>query len=122
MEYKKVASLLLLDVAGAFDNINQSQLIHNLRKRQVDHKLVQWIQSFLSRRRTIIKTREHITDPIFTPNRIPQGSPLSQILYLFYNTDLLDKIAKRKDTSAIGYIGDIAILTLGRPPQKLARL
>lgn len=109
---KKVASLLLLDVAGAFDNINQSRLIHNLWKRQVDHRLVQWIESFLSGQTTIIKTREHTTNPICTPNGIPQGSPLSQILYLFYNADLLDEIAKRKDTSAIGYIDDIAILTI----------
>ena len=36
---KKVASLLLLDVTGAFDNMNQVCLIHNLRKRQVDTKL-----------------------------------------------------------------------------------
>ena len=94
---------MLLDVAGAFDNINQSRLIHNFQKWQVDHKLVQWIQSFLSGRTTIIKIRKHITNPIFTPNGIPQGLLLSQILYLFYNADLLDEIAKRKDTSAIGY-------------------
>ena len=118
---KKVVSLLLLDVAGAFDNINQSRLIHNLRKRQVDHKLVQWIQSFLSGRRTIIKIREHTTEPIFTPNGISQGSPLSQILYLFYNADLLNKIAKRKDTSAIGYINDIAILTIGKTTEETCK-
>lgn len=118
---KKVASLLLLDVAGAFDNINQSRLIHNLRKRQVDHKLVQWIQSFLSGQTTIIKTRKHTTDPIFTPNGIPQGSPLSQILYLFYNADLLNKIAKRKNTSAIGYIDDIAILTIGKTTKETCK-
>lgn len=118
---KKVASMLLFDVAGAFDNINQSRLIHNLRKRQVDHKLVQWIQSFLSGRTTIIKTREHTTDPIFMPNGIPQGSALSQILYLFYNADLLDKIAKRKKTSAIGYIDDIAILTIEKTTEEICK-
>lgn len=122
MEFKKVASLLLLDVAGAFDNINQSRLILNLQKRQVDHKLVQWTQSFLSGRSTIIKTREYTTDPLFTPNGIPQGSPISQILYLFYNADLLDEIAKRKDTSAIGYIDNIAILTTGKTTEETCKI
>lgn len=37
---KKVASLLLLDVSGAFDNVDQARLIHNLCKRQVDTKIV----------------------------------------------------------------------------------
>lgn len=82
---------------------------------------MQWIQSFLSQRKTIIKTRKHTRDPIFTPNGIPQGLPLSQILYLFYNADLLDKITKRKDTSAIGYIDDIAILTIGKTTKETCK-
>jgi hypothetical protein len=36
----KVASLLLLDVSGAFDNVSHERLIHNLRTRRVDEKLV----------------------------------------------------------------------------------
>lgn len=41
MEYQKVVSLLLLNITEVFDNINQSQLIHKLQKRQVDYKLGQ---------------------------------------------------------------------------------
>ncbi|KAJ3571479.1 hypothetical protein NPX13_g5362 [Xylaria arbuscula] len=43
---------------------------------------------------------------------IPQGSPLSPILYLFYNADLIDDCNKG-DTSATGYIDDAAILAVG---------
>ncbi|EFY94018.2 zinc knuckle [Metarhizium robertsii ARSEF 23] len=32
----QVASLLLLDVSGAFDNISHKRLLHNLRKRRID--------------------------------------------------------------------------------------
>lgn len=46
------------------------------------------------------------------PNGILQGLFLSQILYLFYNTDHFNKIAKRKNSSAIGYIDDIGILII----------
>jgi hypothetical protein len=36
----KVASLLLLDVSGAFDNVSHERPLHNLRKRRIDEKLV----------------------------------------------------------------------------------
>lgn len=39
----KVASLLLLDVFGAFDNVSNIRLLHNLRKRRVDERTVKWI-------------------------------------------------------------------------------
>lgn len=36
----QVASLLLLDVSGAFDNVSHSRLLHNLRKRRIDERTV----------------------------------------------------------------------------------
>lgn len=50
----QVASLLLLDVSGAFDNVSHTRLLHNLRKRRIDERTVRWIASFLSNRHTRI--------------------------------------------------------------------
>lgn len=36
----QVASLMLLDVSGAFNNVSHERLLHNLRTRRVDEKLV----------------------------------------------------------------------------------
>ena len=36
----KTASLLLLDVSGAFDNVSKQRLLHNLKKRRIDLPLV----------------------------------------------------------------------------------
>lgn len=119
---KKVASLFLLDESGAFDNVDQARLIHNLRKRQVKTKIVQWIQSFLHERSTIIKTKEHSTAPIPTPNGIPQGSPLSQVLYLFYNADLLEDLTFEESGTAMGYIDDIGILAVGKDTEETSEL
>jgi len=40
----KVASLLLLDVSGAFDNVSHERLRHDLRTRRIDDQFVMWIQ------------------------------------------------------------------------------
>ena len=50
---------------------------------------------------------------------IPQGSPLSSILYLFYNADLLE-ICERPgtNTSAIGFVDDANILAYGKSTEE----
>jgi len=51
---------------------------------------------------------------------IPQGSPISPVLYLFYNADLLaisDDIRLR--TSSTGFLDDVNILTHSKSRGKL---
>lgn len=105
-----VASLLLLDVSGAFDNVSHARLLHNLRKRRIDEKTVRWIASFLSDRHTRIRIDGFTSTQYATRTGIPQGSPLSPILYLFYNADLIEKCTQEANVLPTGYIDDIAIL------------
>jgi hypothetical protein len=36
----KIASLSLLDVSGAYDNVFKNRLLHNLRKRRIGENIV----------------------------------------------------------------------------------
>jgi hypothetical protein len=67
----KVASLLLLDVSGAFDNVLYERLLHNLRTRRVDERMVLWIASFLSERQTRITIDDFILKEYAINTRIP---------------------------------------------------
>jgi ribonuclease HI len=109
----QVASLLLLDVSGAFDNISHARLLHNLRKRRIDERTVRWIASFLADRSTVISFDEFKSEVYQTTTGIPQGSPLSPILYLYYNADLIETCNQEPNTIATGYIDDVAILRWG---------
>ena len=82
--------MLSLDAAEAFDNVSHIRLLHNLRKRRIPLLIIEWVKDFLTNRRIKIKLLEFISEWIRTSTDIPQGSPLSPILYLFYNTDLLE--------------------------------
>ena len=113
----KVASLLLLDVSGAFDNVSRPRLLHNLRKRRIDQRLVQWIDSFLSDRSTTLKLQEYTAPLAPVQTGIPQGSPLSPILYLFYNADLIEA-CRTDNTEAVKYIDDASILAVGSTVQQ----
>ena len=74
---------------------------------------VAWIASFLKNRHTRIMIDGHKSGEYETATGIPQGSPLSPILYLFYNADLIETCNREHNTIAAGYIDDIAILRWG---------
>ncbi len=113
----KVASLLLLDVSGAYDNVSRERLLHNLRKRRVSPKIVGWVASFLSDRSTTLKLQEYTAPSTPIQTGIPQGSPASPILYLFYNADLIEA-STTEDTEAVGHIDDVSILAVGPTAQR----
>ena len=110
---KLVASLLLLDVSGAFDNVSHRRLLHNLRKRKVNEQMVKWIASFLSNSSTRIAMDGFTSDKYAIETGIKQGSPLSPILYIFYNADLIDTCGVEANTTSVGFIDDVGILASG---------
>ena len=73
-----------------------------------------WIDSFLTGRSTILRTNEHTTEKISISIGIPQGSPLSPILFLFYDAPLLEDLETVGSVSATGFVDNIAILVEGK--------
>ena len=82
-----------------------------MQKWGIDGCTLGLIGGFLASRTTQIKMGTYILDSLATSTSIPQGSPLSPILYLFYNADLLE-ICQNPWLNVIsgGYIDDVSIL------------
>ena len=117
-----IPSLLALDVQKAFDNVSHERLLHDLRKRRIPIKIINWTKSFLSERFTSIRIADFISKAERIATGIPQGSPISPILYLFYNADLLDKCQDISiSTDPIGFVDDINILTFSQSIEKNCR-
>lgn len=74
---------------------------------------------------TIVKTNEHTTPKLLIDLGLSQGLPISSILDLSYNGDLLDDCAKKR-VDAQGYIDDITLIATSKSVkennQKLARV
>ncbi|KAK7945999.1 reverse transcriptase [Apiospora aurea] len=87
-----VATLLMLDASGAFDNVDHDKLTDCLARRGLPAPIVLWISNWLKDRRTKLKLPEGESGWITQNYGIPQGSSLSPLLWLFYNADLLDEI------------------------------
>ena len=77
-------------------------------------EMISWIRSFLQGRTSTLRLPEHESEPFNIHTGIPQGSPLSPILYLFYNADLLD-IGSRSDlkATAVSWIDDVGFTVTG---------
>jgi ribonuclease HI len=117
---KKVYTAIFMDVAGAFNNVHHERLIHNLKKRRIPHTISSWIASFLQDRSTQLQFNGSKSGHIPTPAGVPQGSPLSPLLYMFYNADLLD-IAQPHQATGLGFIDDITYGIQGNTDKENAR-
>ena len=117
---KKVYTAIFMDVAGAFNNVHHERLIHNLRKRRIPQKIISWIASFLQDRSTQLQFNGAKSGWISTPAGVPQGSPLSPLLYMFYNADFLD-VAQQHQATGLGFIDDIVYGTQGNTDKENAR-
>jgi len=117
---KKVYTAVFMDVAGAFNNVHHERLIHNLRNRRIPHAISLWIASFLQDRSTQLQFNGTKSKCISTPAGVPQGSPLSPLLYMFYNADLLD-IAPQHQATGLGFIDDTIYGVQGNTDKENAR-
>jgi hypothetical protein len=106
--------VLFLDVEGAFPNAVTDRLIHNLKKRRIPEVYIKFIRQMLTNRRTKIKFDDFTSGSIDIINGIGQGDPLSMLLYIIYNADLLEIIDNEELEDAIGYVDDIALVATGR--------
>jgi hypothetical protein len=55
---QRVATILYIDISGAFDNVSHIRLLDNLRKRKTPDFIIRWVTSFLQERTTTIKVVE----------------------------------------------------------------
>jgi len=114
-EDNQVASVLSLDITGAFDTVNHLRLLDNLKKKRVPMWFVRTVQSFLEGRTTTLVVDGEETAPHQLNAGVPQGSPLSPILFLFYNATLLEA-AYQPDLPVIplGFADDVNLLTYNK--------
>ena len=118
----KVPSLLALDVQKAFDNVSHRRLIHNLRKRKIPDRITGWVYSFLSDRFTSVRLQDFESSIEEVELGIPQGSPISPILYLFYNADLLEESEDISiSVTPTGFVDDISLLTYSKSTERNVR-
>ena len=106
---KQVISALILDIEGAFPNAVTVCLLHILRKHRIPERYVVFVNSMLTGCKNRLKFNDYLSEWFHLDNGIMQGDPLSMILYLYYNADLLD-IVQGWHGFCLGYVDDMALV------------
>ena len=91
-----------------------------MKKYGIYHNLLRWINSFLNERSISIKIK-NIKSNIFTPKYgVPQGSPLSPILFIIYVSDI-PQPENEQTTTLLQFANDIVLWSYGRNTIMLER-
>lgn len=98
-------STLFLDVKGAFDHVAKNRLLAILRDLRLPRSLILWISSFLGHRQLKLTFNSNIEEFREVNTGIPQGSPISPILFLIYIRGLFTS----QSVKYLSYIDDISI-------------
>jgi ribonuclease HI len=106
---KKVATLVTMDIQGAFDTVLRNRLVLRLREQGWPNHLARWAGSFMSGRSARVRYQDTLTSSSPLECGLPQGSPVSPILFLLY-TEPIYRLGNPQ--GRFGYADDTAILSI----------
>ena len=104
---------MFLDIKEAFPSMKLDRLIHNMHKRGIPKQYTDWIRSKVTNRSTQMVFDDYISPQETLYCGIDQGCPLSGILFLFYNADLLEITCSANGEDSVAVVDDATILVKG---------
>ena len=114
---RKIVSLISFDVKGAYNGVCKERLVQRMRARGIPEELCRWTEAFCSDRTASIQVNGHAAERRDLPQAgLPQGSPLSPILFLFFNADLVQRKID-SNGGAIAFVDDFTAWVTGPTAQ-----
>ncbi|KAF4445653.1 Zinc knuckle [Fusarium albosuccineum] len=112
------ATLMGLDIKGAFNHVDRIELLKALMKKGVPDWLILFVWSFLSSRSTTLKMPGSTSDKFWVNIGIPQGSPMSPILFLFFAAPIIEEASNGLFAGCtiytFAYIDDTYLLAISK--------
>ena len=110
-----IVGALLMDVAAAFPSVARGCLLQKMRQRGIDECLVRWTDSFMRNRRVIMSVDGQDSEPIDVTTGLPQGSPISPVLFAIYIADIHQAVEdKTEQCRGISFVDDVTWVAEGR--------
>ncbi|KAI2946871.1 hypothetical protein CBS147323_11233 [Aspergillus niger] len=110
---RRVVSLISFDVKGAYNGVCKERLLQRTKARGIPEDLLRWVEAFCSERTATIQINGQLSETHSLPQAgLPQGSPLSPILFLFFNADLVQRQINGQG-GAIAFVDDFTAWVTG---------
>jgi hypothetical protein len=89
----------MMDIKGGFPTVNSACSRKKMRKMRLYENLVGWVERLMEERWIEMIINGDGGEPIGCNTGLPQGSPVSPLLFLIYITDLPKAIEKAEEMS-----------------------
>jgi hypothetical protein len=117
-----IVSMLSLDISGAYDHVSTERLLWILKQKGLQEWIVTYVRNFMLGRRTRVAFDGYESDWVQTNTGIPQGSPISPILFLFFISELLEGMQDVEGKRlGFGFVDDTNLITWGHSAQENCR-
>jgi hypothetical protein len=114
---RRVLSLISFDVKGAYNGVCKERLLQRMKARGIPEGLLRWVEAFCSERTANIQINGQLSEVQRLPQAgLPQGSPLSPILFLFFNADLVQRQIDSQG-GAVAFVDDFTAWVTGSTAQ-----
>ena len=108
-----VTAVAALDVAKAYDSVWHAGLLHQCRE-VLPGNVSRWIAGFLGGRSAAVLEPGALSASFPTPGGVPQGSPLSPLLYVLFTREI--PLPRGQRLGATAYADDIALWSVAASP------
>jgi ribonuclease HI len=113
--------LLTHDIEGAFNNTHPALLDDVLRMRTMPDYLRKWVHAFNSDRRLGFALDACNEEPQPFKCGLPQGSPVSPVLFLIYANAALERSNRAGGITDTSYVDDVSIVASRTRPDEVVR-
>jgi len=118
------AAVLLMDVKGAFPHVAKGNLIKRMEEMRFEADLVRWVESFMEDRKVIMSMDGKEGDSMDAETGVPQGSPVSPVLFVIYRSGLFGQVEKKEEecgSEGISFVNDVAWVVEGEDVGKCTK-
>jgi len=107
-------AVLIHDIEGAFNQVHPSTLREVMYQRRMPKYLTNWISAFNTERKIAFGFDQQSEDPQPYLCGLPQGSPVSPILFLIFSNAMLEKQDYPMGTTDTSYVDDVCMVQMAK--------